>query len=123
MSPLFSKRILMDKKDAYLNYDTLSLKCELAVSTGIVTESIEETYIGPKIHHSVGKDFHNVNCPNFVKCLAKSMDSLKSDLEFLYTESINCDMNIRIDFEVIPVHKAILSARSPVLRAMFSHDM
>ncbi|GIX85973.1 TD and POZ domain-containing protein 1 [Caerostris extrusa] len=51
------------------------------------------------------------------------MKDLKCDLESLYTESINCDMKLRVETEVIPVHKAVLSARSPVFRAMFSHDM
>ncbi|GIX85981.1 speckle-type POZ protein [Caerostris extrusa] len=51
------------------------------------------------------------------------MKDLKCDLESLYTESINCDVNLRVETEIIPVHKAILSARSPVFRAMFSHDI
>ncbi|GIX85972.1 speckle-type POZ protein B [Caerostris extrusa] len=57
LPPLFSKKHLMARKGAYLNNDTLSLKCEFAFSTGIVSKEIEETYIGPKIHHSVGKRY------------------------------------------------------------------
>ncbi|GIY37723.1 speckle-type POZ protein B [Caerostris darwini] len=99
LPPLFSKNHLMARKGAYLTNDTLSLKCEFAFSTGIVSEKIEETYIGPKIHHSVDKDFHNVNYPNFDKVFVESMKDLKCDLESLYTESINCDVNLRVDSE------------------------
>ncbi|GIY06262.1 speckle-type POZ protein B [Caerostris darwini] len=97
LPPLFSKRHLMTRKDAYLSNGTLSLKCEFTFSTGYLTHGTLETYNGPKIFHSVGEDFHNVNCPNFVK--AESMNELKNDLEFLYTKNINCDVNLRIESE------------------------
>ncbi|GIX75908.1 speckle-type POZ protein-like B [Caerostris extrusa] len=141
---------LMARKDTYINNDVLSLMCEFAVSTHISLHEIEETYIGPKIHpllgkdihienrphfdnvlvatgpkshHSLGKDIHIENRPHFDNVLVASVGGLKCDLESLYTEGINCDVNLRIESEVFPGHKAILSARSPVFRAMFAHDM
>ncbi|GIX85976.1 speckle-type POZ protein [Caerostris extrusa] len=95
LPPLFSKKHVMARKGAYLNNDTLSLKCEFAFSTGIVFEKIEETYIGPNIHYSVDQDILNVNYFNFDKVLVESMKDLKCDLESLYTESINCDVNLQ----------------------------
>ncbi|GIY17595.1 speckle-type POZ protein [Caerostris darwini] len=99
LPPLFSRMQLMAKKDIYVNNDVLSLMCEFAVSTTIESHKIEETYIGPKSHHSLGKDIHIVNCPHFDNVLVASVGGLKCDLESLYTEGINCDVNLRIESE------------------------
>ncbi|GIX75906.1 speckle-type POZ protein B [Caerostris extrusa] len=110
LPPLFSRRLSMARKDTYINNDVLSLMCEFAVSTHISLHQIEETYIGPKIHPSLGKDIHIENCPNFDNVLVETVGGLKCDLESLYTEGINSDVNLRIESEVFPGHKAILSA-------------
>ncbi|GIY34869.1 speckle-type POZ protein B [Caerostris darwini] len=99
LPPLFSKRQLMARKDTYINNDVLSLMCEFAVSTTIVLHKIEEIYIGPEIHPSLGEDIPIVNCPNFDNVLVESMGGLKCDLESLYTAGINCDVNLRIESE------------------------
>ncbi|GFQ99379.1 tdpoz3 [Trichonephila clavata] len=51
------------------------------------------------------------------------MVDLKEDFERLYNESILSDVKLRTTTQTFHTHKVILSARSSVLRAMFSTDM
>ncbi|GFY75413.1 TD and POZ domain-containing protein 4 [Trichonephila inaurata madagascariensis] len=50
-------------------------------------------------------------------------DDLKEDFETLYAEGILSDVQLRTATQTFNAHKNILSARSPVFRAMFSNDM
>ncbi|GFW00276.1 TD and POZ domain-containing protein 4 [Trichonephila clavipes] len=45
------------------------------------------------------------------------------DLKYLYTEGILTDVELRTATRTFHAHKSILSARSPVFRAMFTTDM
>ncbi|XP_055954039.1 speckle-type POZ protein-like [Argiope bruennichi] len=49
--------------------------------------------------------------------------SFRSDLQSLYEDQILPDFTLRAGGKSFPVHKALLSARSPVFRAMFTSDM
>ncbi|GFU31833.1 TD and POZ domain-containing protein 4 [Trichonephila clavipes] len=48
---------------------------------------------------------------------------LDENLETLYKENLFCDMKLKTKTKSFPVHKSILGARSPVFKAMFTHDM
>ncbi|GFR29112.1 TD and POZ domain-containing protein 3 [Trichonephila clavata] len=50
-------------------------------------------------------------------------DDLKEDFEKLYAEDILSDVQLSTATQTFHAHKNILSARSPVFRAMFSNDM
>merc|ERR1711874_472595 len=49
--------------------------------------------------------------------------NLVSDMENLLDTGTLTDVTIKCDKKTIKVHKAVLSARSAVFRAMFQHDM
>ncbi|GIZ03665.1 speckle-type POZ protein [Caerostris extrusa] len=49
--------------------------------------------------------------------------TLKEDMMSLYNSSELCDMVIKTSTSSFPAHTLVLSARSPVFRAMFSNDM
>ncbi|GIY60099.1 TD and POZ domain-containing protein 3 [Caerostris extrusa] len=44
-------------------------------------------------------------------------------MEQLLREKILCDVTLQVGSEEFPAHKAILVARSPVFKAMFTRDM
>ena len=48
---------------------------------------------------------------------------LKANLEHLFTSKNNWDITFVVGVKELHAHKAILSTRSPVFRAMFQHDM
>ncbi|GIY22808.1 hypothetical protein CEXT_285101 [Caerostris extrusa] len=48
---------------------------------------------------------------------------LKRDIELMLHENVLCDVKLRTGAETFPAHWFILSARSPVFRAMFQSDM
>ncbi|GFY68310.1 TD and POZ domain-containing protein 1 [Trichonephila inaurata madagascariensis] len=116
----FSKEKLMQNKDLYLPNDVLTLHCEYAFSTGNETDEIEYVCYGrPPIQEenltsddSESKDM--------------SLDStkiLKENLESSYMENLLCDTKLKTKTGSFPAHKYILSARSPVFKAMFTNDM
>ena len=49
--------------------------------------------------------------------------NLVTDMENLLDTGTLTDVTIKCDKKTIKVHKAVLSARSAVFRAMFNHDM
>ncbi|GIY04282.1 speckle-type POZ protein [Caerostris extrusa] len=48
---------------------------------------------------------------------------LIDDMKSLYSDPAMSDMRLRTETETFQVHAAVLSARSPVFRAMFTTDM
>ncbi|GIY34637.1 hypothetical protein CEXT_475821 [Caerostris extrusa] len=48
---------------------------------------------------------------------------LGEDLKILFDNQILCDVKLRTTTDTFHAHKIILSARSPVFRAMFTSDM
>ncbi|GIY31811.1 TD and POZ domain-containing protein 4 [Caerostris extrusa] len=63
--------------------------------------------------------------PHVISNISKSdVDcSLKSDLNTMFRDRILCDIKLQTPTETFQAHKNILSARSPVFRAMFTSDM
>ncbi|GBO34453.1 TD and POZ domain-containing protein 5 [Araneus ventricosus] len=117
---LFTKRF-MENKRRYLPNDVLSLDCEYVISTKInfyeffrserIFSKFTNEAVVSRNEHEKGKE----------KSLSTAL--LANDLKFMYNDAIFSDTEIRTSTRNFPVHKGILSARSPVFRRMFSHDM
>ncbi|GFQ72258.1 TD and POZ domain-containing protein 1 [Trichonephila clavata] len=108
----FAKNKLIRKKDLYLKDDQLSLCCVTAFTTGIAFEGIGRTISG---------NFNRRDEDN--KILQKNILSLKDDVKSLYNDPALSDMTLCTETKSYPAHIAILCARSPVFKAMFSSDM
>ncbi|GIX84222.1 TD and POZ domain-containing protein 3 [Caerostris darwini] len=99
---------LMAKESLYLPVDTLTLHCELIIAAGIVSQMM-------KVAH-LREDDRNFD----EEC---SSSSALDDFKNIYNEGLLCDVNLQTDAESFAAHKVILSARSPVFKAMFVNDM
>ncbi|GFQ92096.1 TD and POZ domain-containing protein 1-like [Trichonephila clavata] len=116
----FSKEKLMENKDLYLPNDVLTLYWECAFSTGNESKEIEYVCSGcPSIQE------RNLTSDD-LESKQMSLDStkiLKENLVSSYKENLLCDTKLETKTGSFPAHKYILSARSPVFKAMFTNDM
>ncbi|GIY87142.1 TD and POZ domain-containing protein 3 [Caerostris extrusa] len=62
-----------------------------------------------------------VNLPEVPE--SSSSSTLAGDLRCLYDNHDLCDGTIHVENASFPIHKVILGARSPVFKAMFTHEM
>lgn len=90
----------------FINDDTLTIVCEMTLPGNDVTK-LGYTY--------------NTEAKPVVK--REESGKLVCDFERLLDSSILTDVKIKCDGKILECHKAILSARSSVFRAMFQHDM
>ncbi|GIY53101.1 TD and POZ domain-containing protein 1 [Caerostris extrusa] len=104
---------LMAAKDVYLPNDVLSVLCECTFSTGVILEEIETVHYGDK-------DFIPEQP---LANLADELSVLKKNLGSSFEEGFMSDVKLKTKTCSFPAHKFILSARSPVFKAMFSSDM
>ncbi|GFY34563.1 TD and POZ domain-containing protein 5 [Trichonephila clavipes] len=108
----FTKQYLMQNQTLYLKNDVLSLYCECSWRSNIESyRTIERIYFGISSPYITGE------------VSAKPMFDLKKDLQCLHEEGILSDLKLRTTTHTFNAHKTILSARSPVFRAMFTTDM
>ncbi|GBL98952.1 Speckle-type POZ protein [Araneus ventricosus] len=110
------KSEVVAKKSSYLPYDTLILAfdCEclqksMNVFDFLGTDNLEEN------RHKLNSKEPSLN--------NSCTRSLRVDLINLFKESAISDINLKVGSEIFPAHKAILSARSPVFKAMFTANM
>jgi len=89
----------------FINEDTLTIVCEMTIPGNDVTR-LGYTYNDAK--SSPRKD---------------ESSKLVTDMERLLETSTLTDVTIKCENKILECHKAILSARSNVFRAMFQHDM
>ncbi|CAL1296283.1 unnamed protein product [Larinioides sclopetarius] len=116
--------ILMIRNDSlFLPNDVLTLCCELAFSTGIVLKGIEGTSYGcmaPFVSN-------NVISENTTTTIVEKPDSetsdIKVDLSSMLRDNILWNVKLCSESEIFYANWFILSARSPVFRAMFQNDM
>ncbi|CAL1295025.1 unnamed protein product [Larinioides sclopetarius] len=106
---LFFPEMLMENKNQYFSNDVLSLDFEFVLAT-LEHSGCRLKY--PKLENEV------VRKEKF-RSTAVPIDDFKS----LYNDGIFSDTELRTSTKTFPVHKSILSVRSPVFRSMFSHDM
>ncbi|GBN07450.1 hypothetical protein AVEN_124022-1 [Araneus ventricosus] len=114
-----SKDTLMDKSTLYLPQNTLTLYCVQAFSVGTVLEEIESTA------YECSPSFLMDNLvPGYIKTadIKESSSDLKGDLHSMLQDNILCDITLCAESETFRVHRFILSARSPVFRAMLRND-
>ncbi|GFY53128.1 hypothetical protein TNIN_190631 [Trichonephila inaurata madagascariensis] len=117
----FSKNELIRRENHYLPNNTLQLYCECDFATGILLDDIKNISYGcsPSIQEE------NLICDDFKakKMRLNSTRVLKENLESSYKEDLLCDVNLKTKTRSFPAHRSILSARSRVFKAMFTHDM
>lgn len=114
----FTKNELLKKKDLYLKGRELSLCFVCAFTRGIAHEGIART---------ICRNF-NEHCQydggkNPLSGGLKKNDHLKNDLQSLYNDNTLCDTTLCTQTRSFPAHIAILCARSPVLKAMYTSNM
>ncbi|GBM89277.1 TD and POZ domain-containing protein 3 [Araneus ventricosus] len=116
-----SKEYLMQNKEYYLPNDVLTIESEVIFPTGKIKEKPE--------NGSVCKDTHGIiSNPKNTSLSSEenhieSFTTLKDDWLALYNEGILSDAKLKTATETFPVHKLVLSARSPVFKSMFTTDM
>lgn len=116
----FSREKLLESENLYLLNDILKLYCECAFATGIVSEEVERMSYGCPLLIQEG----NLTSDDFGP-KTTSLDSseiLKENLETSFKENLLCDTKLKTKTGTFPAHKYILSARSPVFKAMFTND-
>ncbi|XP_055952720.1 speckle-type POZ protein B-like [Argiope bruennichi] len=104
----FTRGFLLKNNTQLLPNDTLTLKFEIAFSSGVEYEEIEDSEFG-----DLG--FFDTNRSKFTSAL--------EDLTSLYENGMLCDAMLQTKTELFGAHKVILSARSSVFRSMFTTDM
>ncbi|GFS52922.1 TD and POZ domain-containing protein 3 [Trichonephila inaurata madagascariensis] len=119
----FTKKCLMQNQHLYLKKDVLSLYCECSWYDKSPLKKIERIDFGIS-SHCIGDDVcaTSYSPPTKLSQFDKMLD-LKEDMQCLYDEGVFSDVKIHANTQTFHAHKAILSARSPVFRAMLTNDM
>ncbi|GBL76120.1 TD and POZ domain-containing protein 1 [Araneus ventricosus] len=118
----FSKKNLMANKNICLPNDVLSLQCECTFSTGVVIEEIESVIHGKTKYNFSTSEMDKI-CLDYKNALSVSQRILSENLRSLFKDNILSDIKVKTSSETFQAHKSILSARSPVFKAMFSNNM
>ncbi|GFQ79619.1 TD and POZ domain-containing protein 3 [Trichonephila clavata] len=90
---------------------------------GISFEGIISTKIELTVPQIESVDIRSVPKINISKKQLKNARSLGEDFETLFTDGTLSDIKLCTETESFPAHSAVLCARSPVFKAMFSDDM
>ncbi|CAL1288907.1 unnamed protein product [Larinioides sclopetarius] len=114
---------LMAAEETLLPDNVLSLRCEFEIDIGPVSSHIENySHFSPSYLETITTETSNAvyssGNEDSVTCCP-----LKKALKYLYEEGSFSDITLQADSQSFPVHKNVLSARSPVFRAMFQSDM
>ncbi|GBM17859.1 TD and POZ domain-containing protein 3 [Araneus ventricosus] len=109
----------MENESEYLPNDILTLQCICCFSSGIIRRAIE----GVSSDYAIF-DNNSINlCADKADILPKFQKVLNGELKSLLMDGIHSDIKLRARSKSYPAHKCILSARSPVFKAMFSNEM
>ncbi|GFY72287.1 hypothetical protein TNIN_19061 [Trichonephila inaurata madagascariensis] len=123
-----SKEELMKNRNRYLPNDVLQLYCECAFSSGIRMAKIEKivslcsSWVQEENLSSDGLKSKKIRLDSDSKKIRLDSKNLYENLEALYKENLFCNMKLKTKTGSFPVHNYILSARSPVFKAMFTYD-
>ncbi|KAF8771100.1 uncharacterized protein LOC129988653 [Argiope bruennichi] len=99
--------------------DSLSFRCECDICFGFETSQLENA---PKECTDIEKRQDCDCCKTAISSSAPPTNFME-EMQQLLAEKQFCDFTLKTEIETFPVHKAILSVRSPVFKAIFSHDM
>ncbi|CAL1296282.1 unnamed protein product [Larinioides sclopetarius] len=119
-----SKDTLIDNKSLYLPNNILTLYCECAFSSRIMLIESEATNNG--CSNSFMKNnlvSESMSATSVEKLDSEISTDLKTDFRSILQDKILCDVKLCTESEIFPAHWLILSARSPVFRAMFQDSM
>ncbi|GIX70235.1 TD and POZ domain-containing protein 1 [Caerostris extrusa] len=110
-----TKKELVESKNIFLKDNVLSLNCECTICTGV--------YLVTNEKHDFGVISSDSRTEIFKATPRIPSSNLQNHLMSMYDDAILSDMELRTWTKTFRVHKNILSARSPVFRAMFQADM
>ncbi|GBM17196.1 hypothetical protein AVEN_52107-1, partial [Araneus ventricosus] len=149
---LISKNELISNKNLFLPNDTLLLRCSFKVCSAVISSEIEYCTPNVSSVVEEGEVL-DINDPlvyddtplEFEKYFFKDVDGnyladypfeqkrdsdscskscpLRAALRYLHREATLSDVSLRVGTKLHPVHKNILSSRSPVFKTIFSKDM
>ncbi|GBM23458.1 TD and POZ domain-containing protein 1 [Araneus ventricosus] len=120
--PLVKNSKLLACKNLLLPNRTLTLKCYFAVTLGNVTDQTA-VYSYCRDIIPLIKDYEDPSMCFKDGSFSDSVTDLKTDLKSILDNGTLCDVSLQVGSDVIQAHKNILSARSPVFKAMFTKDM
>ncbi|GIY26589.1 TD and POZ domain-containing protein 2 [Caerostris darwini] len=106
--PFFKKTEIMEVKNVCLPNDILSLSFLFTISTGIEISIIDEC------------NFVSLACEKSTNI--SDIGSLTEDIKAFYMDRKLFDVRLKVGEQTLLAHRAVLSSRSPVFRAMFEHD-
>ncbi|CAL1275371.1 unnamed protein product [Larinioides sclopetarius] len=113
---------VMGDKESLLPNDVLLLRCEAEMTTDIVW-SVIENY---RYLNSMSSEVIATDTGNIILCEQDETSDVNSSfaeaMESLLEEGTLSDVSLQAGSKSFPAHKCILSARSPVFKAMFSGD-
>ncbi|GFS84082.1 TD and POZ domain-containing protein 1 [Nephila pilipes] len=112
-----AKKEMFARKEFYLPNDVLTLRCECAFTTESAASEIESTLYGCNT-----PSIEDENLPENAKKLMLS-NTLKENLKSWFRKPLFSDTEVKTQTNTFPAHKIILSARSPVFKAMFTKEM
>ncbi|XP_055944473.1 uncharacterized protein LOC129975435 [Argiope bruennichi] len=113
------KKNLLDDKLEYLPNDSLTLRCECTVSTGIEFQRIEETFYDLHLIPFFKRTLHD----STVAPTPAKLKGVVDDLRSLYKDQIAGDVQLKAASKTFSAHKSVLCARSPVFRSMLTTNM
>ncbi|CAL1275377.1 unnamed protein product [Larinioides sclopetarius] len=120
---VITKRKLRSDEASLMPNNVLCLRCEIQGDAKIVCSRVENCKLINSMNlATIGKEMDGVDAfkPETTSIVSSSFTkAMKSLLE----EGILSDVSLRAGSESFPVHKCILSAHSPVFKAMFTGDM
>ncbi|XP_071033424.1 speckle-type POZ protein B-like [Parasteatoda tepidariorum] len=98
-----ARNTIINDKNNHVNGVTFTLLCQFSAPNG-----------------SVQSDLVSLSDPNSVKL--SNVLTMRDDLVKMFAELEHSDVELRAENMSLPAHKFLLSARSPVFRAMFHHQ-
>ncbi|KAF8787710.1 Speckle-type POZ protein like [Argiope bruennichi] len=118
---LLNLKTLLENKRLYFPDDVLHLDCEYTYSNGDILFEHCGSRIIFQNKKNDGTECSSENNINQKESLNAA--ELVKDLKSICNNAIFSDSELRTSTQTFPTHMAILSARSPVFKSMFSHDM
>ncbi|GFU44300.1 TD and POZ domain-containing protein 4 [Nephila pilipes] len=119
--PSFIKKSdLISADNSCLQNDTLTLRCDITISIGIISNDIF-CYN----YDSSETDDHFTDLSDVSSREVKSVEetSLKAFFENLYVDRTFSDINLKVGTENFPVHRVVLGFKSPMFKTMFTSDL